>query len=459
MINRLIDSDSYKASHYLQYPPGTEYISSYIESRGGEYDFTLFFGLQGYLKRYLNKPITRREIDEAEEITLAHGLPFNRAGWDHILNKHGGRLPISIQAVKEGTVLPTKNVLVQVVNTDPQVPWLTSFMETALLRSIWYATTVATRSKHIKNIIKTALDKTSDDPEGQIGFKLHDFGFRGVSSRESGMIGGTAHLVNFMGSDTMGALYYARKYYGASMAGFSIPASEHSTITSWGKAKEAEAYRNMIEQFGQPGKLVAVVSDSYDIYNAIDKIWGDSLKQQVIDSGATIVVRPDSGDPTKVPVECVVRLANAFGATTNKKGYLVLPPCVRVIQGDGINEHSIKAIIAGLMDQGFSIDNIAFGMGGELLQTPNRDTLKFAMKASAIKTSSGYWKPIYKDPITDSGKQSKRGRLALIKEGGNYSTVREEERAGGTNLLEPVYLNGKILRNQTLDDIRTLSNS
>src|SRR6185437_12975069 len=230
--NLILNSDSYKASHFLQYPPGTEEISSYVESRGGRFPHTLFFGLQAFIKQYLLTPITQDDIAEAEALLTAHGLPFNRTGWLRIVNDHGGHLPIEIAAVEEGEVVPTRNVLVQVRNTDPALAWVTSYIETALLRAIWYPTTVATLSFEAKRTIRRHLERTSDDPDGQIPFKLHDFGARGVSSLESAMLGGMAHLVNFQGTDTVSALVGARRFYGAAMAGFSIPAAEHSTITA-----------------------------------------------------------------------------------------------------------------------------------------------------------------------------------------------------------------------------------
>ena len=184
----------------------------------------------------------------------------------HIVNAHGGRLPVRIRAVPEGTLVPVHHVLATIENTDPACAWLTSFLETALLR-VWYPTTVATNSWATKQLIARYLDQTGD-PAG-LPFKLHDFGARGVSSLESAMLGGLSHLVNFMGTDTMSALLGARVYYGEPMAGFSIPAAEHSTITAWGRDGEAAAYRNMLRQFAKPGSIVAVVSDSYDLDHAV----------------------------------------------------------------------------------------------------------------------------------------------------------------------------------------------
>lgn len=456
----LMDVDSYKGSHFLQYPPKTEYVSSYIESRGGKFENMVFFGLQMYLKRYLSRAITQEEIDYAAELWAAHGVPFNREGWEHILRVHDGYLPLKIQAVKEGTVLPVKNAIVQIINTDPKVPWLTSFMETALLRAVWYPTTVATLSWTVKQIIRRYLARTSEIPEDVLPFKLHDFGARGVSSAESAAIGGLAHMVNFLGSDTVGALQHGRTYYGEDMAAFSIPAAEHSTITSWGREREIDAFENMITQIGGPDKIFAVVSDSYDIYKATSEYWGQQLKDKVETNGGTLVVRPDSGDPTIVPVEVVERLGEAFGYSVNAKGYKVLAPCVRVIQGDGVNPESIETILRSLEAKGWSAENMTFGMGGALLQKDvHRDSMKWAMKASATKRGGDpKWYDVFKDPITDPGKISKRGIQALIHQNGMYKSVRKDTLPAGTHdLLETVWENGTLKRDQTLAEIRDLS--
>ena len=450
--NLILNSDSYKASHYLQYPPDTTRVSSYIESRGGEYPETLFFGLQMFLKQYLTKTVTRTDIDEAEAVLSAHGLPFNRAGWEHILKQHSGRLPLEIEAVPEGSVLPTHNVLVQVVNTDPACHWLTSYIETALLRAVWYPTTVATRSWHCKQIIRRYLEKTADGLES-LPVRLHDFGARGVSSEESAAIGGAAHLVNFMCSDTLSGLMAARRYYGAAMPAFSIPAAEHSTMTAWGREREAEAYANMLSRFGGPGKILAVVSDSYDLWHAIDNIWGDRLKHEVETHGGTLVVRPDSGDPATVVGEALSRISAKFGYRLNKRGFRVLPDCIRLIQGDGVSPETIAAILNRVWELGYSAENVTFGMGGELLQKVNRDTLKFAMKASAVEIE-GRWHDVYKDPVTDPGKRSKRGRLALVERNGHLQTIRERETLEGENQLIKVFRNGELLQTWNFDEIR-----
>jgi nicotinamide phosphoribosyltransferase len=458
--NIILDTDSYKASHWKQYPPGTTSMFSYIESRGGKFDKTVFFGLQYYIKQYLLRGLNEADVDEAGEFYAAHGVPFNREGWDYIarLHKHGKGLPVRIRAVPEGTVVPTHNALVTIESTDPNVFWLASWLETMLLR-VWYPTNVATLSWHCKQTIREYLERTSDDPSAELAFKLHDFGSRGVSSQESAAIGGAAHLVNFMGSDTVAGVLTANRYYNEKMAAFSIPAAEHSTITSWGREREVDAYRNMLTQYAKPNGLLAVVSDSYNIYDAIEKLWGGELRQQVIDSGATLVVRPDSGDPPTVVKKCLELLDARFGHTINSKGYRVLNN-VRVIQGDGINLDSIGSILWVARDAGYSASNVAFGMGGALLQQHNRDTQKFAMKCSSVTVDSKEV-DVFKDPIDDKGKQSKKGRLDLVRDDkGQLTTVRlpTGRTCFSSTAMNTVYEDGRLFFDDTLASIRERAN-
>ena len=365
-LSLILDTDSYKHSHYRQYPPGTEAVSSYVEARaGGAFPEAVFFGLQSYLKNTLGQRVTTADVDEAARVTKAHGVPFNEAGWRHIAER-GGALPLEISAAPEGTVLPEGNVMVQVVNTDPACAWLTSFVETALLRAVWYPTTVATVSWRIRRLISAAFDAAGDAPDGVLDFMLNDFGARGVSSQQSAALGGMAHLLSFDGTDNMAGLMAATRDYGAAVTAQSVPAAEHSTITAWGRDGEEDAYRNMMTAFpGYP--IISVVSDSYDLDRAVTEMWGGSLKPPVEASGSRLVVRPDSGDPATIVVRTVSQLMDAYGHETTPQGLRVLPDHVRVIQGDGVEEASIGAILDAMRAAGLAPWNVVFGMGGGAL--------------------------------------------------------------------------------------------
>lgn len=456
----LLAVDSYKFSHFDQYPEGTDFVTSYIEARGvtgHDWEDMVFFGLQGYLGSIEGRVIYPEDVEAWADFAEAHGVPFNKDDWAIIAKEHEGRLPIFIEALPEGSVVPIGTPLVQVSNTDSRFPWLTSFIETALLRSVWYPSTVATHSMQVKRKIMAALKQCCETPEEVVPFMLHDFGARGATSGEQAAIGGAAHLTSFMGTDTVEGIVWADAVYDAGMCGFSIAASEHSTMTAWGKDNELAAIENMIDKFGKPGSTFAVVSDSYNIYYAVEEYIGTRLHDKVValgDIGARMVVRPDSGDPTTVPVEVLQILDKKFGSTVNSLGYKVLPPFIRVIQGDGMNEQSLVKLMENIMAAGFSVENVAFGMGGGLLQKHDRDTLKFAMKANQIE-ADGEVRDIYKDPV-HGGKKSKRGQQAVIMKDGKPTAVRDPHGDAYTqeNLFVPVFGNGDILDAYTFEDVR-----
>ncbi|CAK0831570.1 unnamed protein product [Prorocentrum cordatum] len=465
--NIVILTDSYKVTHHLQYPPGTEKVYSYFECRGGQFPEVCFFGLQYYIKKYMTGPVvTMDKIDAAEEYFKIHfshpkwgynDKLFNRQAWEYIATHHAGYLPISIKAVPEGTVLPYKNVLFTMENTDPKCFWLTNYLETLLVQT-WYPTTVCTQSREMKNIIVKYLKQTGTPQVIDNGlhlFKMHDFGFRGVSSVESAATGGGAHLVNFMGTDTMAALIMLKEFYGEPCAGFSIPASEHSTMTSWGREGEVEAMRNMLTQY--PKGLVACVSDSYDIFKACTDYWGTELKATIEKRDGVLVVRPDSGELPGIVLQVLEKLESKFGSTQTETGHKLLPPCIRVIQGDGVDIKSLEMVLEAMHKDRWAADNLAFGSGGALLQKMHRDTQKCAFKCS-YALIKGKDVDVVKDPITDPGKKSKKGRLTLELRDGVWTTVTEGKGDPKVDQLVEVFKDGRLLVDDTLETIRKRSN-
>ena len=456
--NPILSTDSYKLTHHKMYPPNTEYVYSYLEARrGGEYSSLVFFGLQYILnKHFKGSIITRPAIEAAANFCQNHfGQDlFNREGWEYILNKHNGCLPVRIRAVPEGTVVPESNVLLTIENTDPKCAWITNHCET-LLMQLWYPCTIATISRENKKWLHAALEKTGN-PEN-IGFMLHDFGFRGSTSHESAAIGGAAHLVNFLGTDTIAAIELLKNHYEGAMTGYSVPAAEHSTITAWGRHREKDAYENALKQY--PSGIVSMVSDSWDIYDACSELWGGELRDLVrkggenslAEGGQKLVVRPDSGDPEIVVNRVLDILGDKFGYSLNEKGYKELPPYVGVIQGDGIDRRSLPNLIESIMSNGWSLNNIVFGSGGGLLQDCNRDTLRFALKCSWTQ-ADGVEKDVYKQPSSDPSKDSKRGRLKLVSAYDSYETVPESDHR--PDLLREVFLNGRIFVQEGIDRIR-----
>lgn len=468
-FNPILATDSYKLSHFLAYPSNVVGMFSYIEARTSGKDVIVPFGLQMWMKKFLTVPITTQHIDEAEEFAREHGEPFNRYGWEKIVREYDGFLPVTIRAVPEGTPVKSGNVIVTIVCTDPDLFWLSSYLETALQRAVWYPTTIASLDYAIKKEIAGYYRVTGADTS-LLPFALHDFGARGVTCAEQAEIGGAAHLVNFMGSDTIEGVRAANFYYGEKMAAFSVPATEHSVECSFGDGPgEVEYLRHVLRNMAKPGGIVAMVIDGYDVYRAAETLC-TTLKDDIIASGAKVVFRPDSGDMMEV-VPRILRLQElAFGSVTNSLGFKKINH-VGIIQGDGVDHSAIRTLLGKVMVLGYSADNVIFGSGGALLQKVNRDTFKFAQKASAILVKEPQadgdeqpvWKGISKNPITDRGKRSKEGLLTLVRNTttGEYLTVdmNSPELVDGLSpdweeVLQTVYSNGRIEVETTMAEIR-----
>lgn len=465
-----INSDSYKATHWMQIPAGSTNMYSYIESRGSDlgFDVVVQWGLQAIIKKFLMKPITMRDVDRAKRFVDRHIKPgvFNYEGWKHIVEVHGGKLPLRIRALREGTVVPLRNVMVAVEITDDKSLWLVSYLEPLLLQ-VWYSSTVASISFNIRKTIEQFFDDTvDDDRRDQIAFKLHDFGFRGASSPESAEIGGGGHLLSFLGTDTMRAIAGLYDYYGLdedddnSMPGFSVIASEHSTMCANSDADRRDdegALEMLVKLLEEQGGIVSGVADTYDVFRYTERVCSPEYQARIRATGGTFVLRPDSGEPTEIPVKIIEMLLDGFGYTVNSKGYKVLPDCVRVLQGDGINGKTINDILQALKDRGISAENIVFGMGGALLQHCDRDWLKFAMKGSSL-TINGEQRDLYKDPITDSVKRSKKGRVTTFMDvAGQYFSDRIELMETNSKIVDQmviVYENGELLIDEVFTDIR-----
>lgn len=469
------DTDSYKLGHHPQYPDGATRMMAYIESRGGLYDAVLWFGLQLIIAEHLLQKITHAQVNNMIAFSRAHMMDNITADLEIALHRvvdvYGGNIPIKIRAVEEGYIVPVKNVLATIETTvpDPLIFSLVCYFETKIMR-VWAPTTVATESYNIRKIILAALEESADDPLAEIPFKLHDFGSRGVSSMETAAFAGAGHLVSFQGSDTTIAILAVNEGYDADMSAFSIPASEHSTVTMHGRDGEEQFLENMFDNYAKPGAIFATVIDSYDWVEFIRKL-APKFKERLKESEATWVFRPDSGDPIETPIQVVRELDSIFGHTVNTKGYKVLNN-VRVIQGDGIDQADVQHILTGLLDEGWAATNMAFGMGGGLLQKNNRDTQKMTMKCCAVEID-GVWQDVYKDPAVynedwtlskeKSFKISKRGRLALLrnKRTNDWITVKEDlakkmlaRGDGWESMLKTVYDSGSLKNHITMDQVR-----
>ncbi|WIT26983.1 hypothetical protein [Bacillus phage SPbetaL1] len=476
--------DFYKVSHKEQYPEGTELIYSTWTprtSRVEDIDRVVAFGFQGFIKKYLidyfNENFFKRPkqdvVNEYKRV-IKHTLQVDDPDASHIESLHElGYLPIKIKAVKEGTFIPIKVPMLTIENTIPEFFWITNYLETLMSNEIWQPTTSATLAYEYRKI----LDEYAMETVGNklaVDFQGHDFSMRGMSSLESTKLSGAGHLLSFTGTDTIPAILYHEEFYNANieneLVGSSIPATEHSVMCANGQ-DEYVVFKKLITET-YPEGFVSIVSDTWDFWNVIDtvvrKLKGDILKRD-----GKVVIRPDSGDPVKIicgdpeAKDELVRkglievLWDIFGGNVTDKGYKVLDPHIGAIYGDAITISRCKEICKKLAAKGFASVNVVFGIGSFTYQYNTRDTFGFAMKAT-YTVVNGEERQIFKNPKTDDGtKKSQKGLVAVVNNGNELSLVDELDRnaykqLSNDDILEDVFINGQLLRNQTLSEIREL---
>jgi nicotinamide phosphoribosyltransferase len=468
--NPLLATDVYKMGHMEQYAPGTEKVYSYLVARSDKhFSEAVFFGLQYYLEEYLSVPLEPWMADEF--------LNMRR----HILGVESspevekkirslcalGYWPLEIKAVPEGKVVPVKNVLMTLTNTISGFGWAVGFLESLIIKE-WYPTTTASCSRKYRKLVDRMFEATVDEDMYFLrDFSVHDFGYRGDGSEEGAMLTGAAHLLSFLGSDTVPALSFVVRHYQAnykSMLMASVPASEHSVMCSFGRADELGAFEHMLDLY--PSGIVSIVSDTFDVYRVLTE-FALRLKERILGRDGKTVFRPDSGNPEYIICgdpnapegsnewKGAIRLLDeVFGSTVNKKGYKVLNPKVGLIYGDGMYFERYERTLKRLQDMGYAASNLVIGVGG-ILRNHSRDTMGFAIKATYVEVN-GEQRDIEKDPVTDPGKKSHKGLLVLERDAnGNYVTVDEVDWAREqTGELVTVYRDGQITRLYTWEEAR-----
>ena len=455
--NYILLSDFYKYTHHKFEAPNVLKKFAYLEARGGYSFDTLFYGLQMVIKDHFEGVrVEQWMIDDADDYMFdVFGTReyFNRTGWQRIIDEFDGKLPIEIKAVSEGSIVPVSNILVSVENTVDGFAWLSNWAETVLLH-VWHPTTTATTSLNYFRTMKKYADMcgVKVSPVG-----TNDFGFRGVENVVAAGRGGSGHLINFIGGDTSEAVIYAKRYYGFQFDGLplgvSVGATEHSLQCSNGREGEFEVFERTINTVPDDA-IVSLVIDSYDTNAAVEFLTTGKMKERILARKGKVVLRPDSGDPAIMCHQIAEKIWENVGGTISEAGYKVFDPNYGIIYGDGINLESLDKILKTVVGfDKFCASNFVFGSGGALLQKCDRDTHKFAFKCSAKLDENG-WSDVFKDPITDSGKRSKRGRLALIHEDGHYKTIRLEELGDRENLLKTVFLNGDFVKKYTFNEVR-----
>lgn len=295
-------NDAYKTFHVQMYPENMTLLFSNMTPRSYKRmgcEKSVFFGLQYYIKEYLIKQwdelFFERPLDEVlNEYRRFHKhFSFCDIETWHIEKLHKlGYLPIKIQALPEGSLVNARVPYYVIYNTHSDHAWLVNFLETQMSTVMWDLCTIATIGRQYRTILDKYAIETTGTKEF-VKWQGHDFSMRGRSSIES-CLNQAGWLLSFTGTDTLPAVMMLEKYYNANieneLVGSSVPASEHSVMTSYGKENEIDAFVRLLNQF--PTGILSVVSDSFDLWKVCTE-YLPTLKDKIMDRDGKLVIRPD----------------------------------------------------------------------------------------------------------------------------------------------------------------------
>ncbi len=519
-MNPLLLVDYYKTEHNKMYPKGITMVYSNLTARKSRLkgvDKVVFFTLQHFIKEYLIK-LFNKEFFKKEDIISYASL----TGWSNeraserikkdiieeykrhinVDTKHIealwdlGYLPIEIKAVEEGTQVPIGVPMLTIKNTHPDFAWLTNYLETLMSCQLWQGITSATIAYEYKKLLSKYAKETTGSTEF-VQWQGHDFSMRGMSSVESAILSGMAHLTCFTGTDTIPAIYALENSYNATgLIGASVPATEHSVMCAHGKGNEKEMLLEHLKIY--PTGILSEVMDTWDLWWVITKLLPDpDVKKAILSRDGKLVIRPDSGDPVDIvcglntdtnlkyaPIEngedmekhpsykgVIELLWDIFGGTVNDLGYKVLDSHIGAIYGDSITLERAEQICERLKAKGFASTNIVLGIGSYTYQYNTRDTFGMAIKSTYCEVN-GEGREIFKDPVTDDGtKKSAKGLLMVhehtingktnlvlrqqcdpkwIEQG--YVPINHEE--DDYDQLQTVFKDGKLVKEINLEEIR-----
>ena len=480
-MNPLFLTDGYKTGHHQQYPKGTTLVYSNFTPRSNKYapkgcDQLVSFGQQMVIKQiheafdkdFFSKPKDEVCGEMKRELSMYLNTDYDVSHFEALHDL--GYLPIVVKTIEEGSLVPMRVPVLTIYNTHPDFYWITNYLETIISNLLWKPMTSATIAHTYRKALTSWQEKTDAERAWFIDWQGHDFSMRGLDSIDATISSGLGHLTSFSGSDSLPAIFGARKFYNEEgfVAG-SVNATEHSVMCAGSKEDEVGTFRNLMETY--PTGILSIVSDTWDLWKVCTEHIV-TLKEEILARDGKVVIRPDSGDPVDIicgtnnhvgilnnptPAEkgVVELLWDVFGGTINEQGYKVLDSHIGAIYGDSITIDRANEICARLEAKGFASTNIVLGVGSFTYQFNTRDTFGFAMKATYVEVN-GEGREIFKDPITDDGvKKSAKG---LLRVAGDETCMLLEDQCTweheATGKLQTIYKDGEFSNQTTLTEIR-----
>lgn len=490
-MNPLLMTDGYKTGHHQQYPKGTTLVYSNFTPRSNKHapkgcEQVVSFGQQmimmqiheAFQNEFFSKPKDEVCGEMKRELSMYLGTDYDVSHFEALHDL--GYLPVRVKAIEEGTLVPIKVPVLTIYNTHPDFYWITNYLETIISNLLWKPMTSATIAYAYRKLLTKWQEKTDAERAWFIDWQAHDFSMRGMDSVEAVRSSGVAHLTSFSGTDSLPAIYGARKYYNETgFVGGSVNATEHSVMCAGGAEDEVGTFRRLLETY--PTGILSVVSDTWDLWKVCTE-HVVTLKEEILARDGKLVIRPDSGDPVEIlcghkwddiqnPYDenvdaaekgVIELLWDVFGGTINEQGYKVLDSHIGAIYGDSITLDRANQICTRLEEKGFASTNVVFGVGSFTYQFNTRDTFGFAMKATYVEVD-GVGREIFKDPITDDGTKKSATGLLYVEDRGEcspdvcaslklFDKVTWEKES--TGLLKTIYNGGKFQNTTTLTEIK-----
>ncbi|UIW10486.1 nicotinamide phosphoribosyl transferase [Aeromonas phage BUCT695] len=511
--------DGYKLGHIQQYPKGQTFLFENFTPRSNKHFNTpwpwgeagsplVASGIQTFAQQWLFECFDKYFFNKKRKKIVKEFQKFvneyldRDVNLDHIDSLHRlGYLPITIKAVPEGDLVSMGTPLFTVHNTHEDYAWLCGFLEDLMSNENWPVATAATIAFNYKLICSYWAAKTCDN-DFHVPYQCHDFSSRGDMGFWAATLVGVGHLMSFIGTDNVPAAKRVREGYlnakdSSANVAKTIPASEHSTTTTninlilghWEQGLEWEGYTK--ESFpaayvdGEdrlkaeacylhyyitklyPTGLCSYVMDSYDFWGMVEKVL-PILRDVIVSREGKLVVRPDTGNPADVICgnpnaehdTCeyyglVISLSEIFGFTINDKGMRIINDHIGIIYGDSITLDRADDIFRRMYGLGFASSNVVFGVGSFTYQYVTRDTFGFAVKATAT-TVDGTDVMVYKQPKTDSGKNSLKGLITHYQKNHLWCAVdqQSQEQFEKYSLLPVVFADSEVAGTASVYEIR-----
>ncbi len=477
-INPMLLCDFYKTVHSdMINPKMTKSMSYYTPrmSRVNRWDKVVMFGVQMFCKTWLIDYFNENFFNLPEEEVVAEYTRVLDAtlgkgiyGTEKIRKLHRlGYLPIEIIALPEGTMVPVHIPMFGITNTHDDFAWLPQALESLISAEMWYPQITATVGKTYRDIVNKYYDETVEDnvPRARA---LGAFDFRGDMCVDAALMAGAGWCLSFLLTATVPAIPYLEYIFNCDCTkepvAYGSVSTEHFVMCSnyAVDGDEITFLRKMLTEL-YPNTSFSCVLDSYDYWNVIDNIL-PQLHDEIMAHNGCMLMRGDSGDCVEVVTKTVFKLWDQFGGTINSKGYKVLDPHVKAIYGDSITVQRCEEIYEILKNAGFACSNVALGVGSfsmhcieedNILKPFTRDTFSSCIKACYAEVD-GKCYPVFKNPKDGGFKKSQKGLCFVYEEDGvlKYKDEYTSENIPDGNLLEPVFRDGKMLKDYTLDEIR-----